>query len=622
MKRPFLRPLLPALACAVLALAPRDAAALSCDDIMSMVNVNVPTNIVVQTIKDSGETFSDADIACLQDGGASGDVVAQARRQIAEEEPRALDRPQPQDQDLGSMDSDEDLISGHTTRRDSNTNGNVDLSEGPATRGAPREVEKAIDEYKSKKYLSSSLRLYEALQSGNYSQATADIDYYLGRDLEALEMYHAAQYHYASVVRKYSDSQYFEYSLPRLVAIAEFTGDDTELASLISRGSISPERAPRQAQDHLYFLEGVRRYKKEDLSGARAAFAQVDANSVLGLKAKYFEGVIYNQQGKLKSAVRSFRDVYRADVDPRTDRESADLARLVDLALINIARIYYGIERYDESAKYYDLVSRDSPYWAEATFENAWANFMLNDLNKSLGLLLTTRSPFFRDDTYEPEAVTLRALTYFNLCEYPEVERILLGFEDDYRPQYEEMRDFVQSYSSREGRKIADEAWDTYFGSDQKDSVLPKGFFDRVLRNQDLLGVVRHLRIMDDEETLIDKQKERWKQSLAPYLKQIITKDRRRLKRRAGLLLLSETAEQANYLNDKLTQSEIIRFEVVDAQRVDYSYKASNVELADSASTLNLDFATSVEFIYWPFNGEYWADELGYYQYTEQGSCN
>ena len=69
-----------------------------------------------------------------------------------------------------------------------------------------------------------------------------------------------------------------------------------------------------------------------------------------------------------------------------------------------------------------------------------------------------------------------------------------------------------------------------------------------------------------------------------------------------------------------MTQSEIIRFEVVDAQRIDYAYKAENTELIDT-SVDDLDFATSVDFIYWPFNGEFWEDELGYYHYAEQGSC-
>lgn len=621
MKRPLLSTLAPAVTLVALALAPRDAAALSCDEIMSLVNVNVPSSVVIQTMKDSGDTFDDADISCLEKAGAPPEVISQARRQMAEDEPRPLERDEPTE-DVGGMDSDEDIMPTRRLERDDRPTQDVDLSEGPSSSGAPPTIEDAISEYQSKKYLASSLRLYEAMESGSYPQAMADIHYYLGRNFEALQMFHAAQYHYALVVRDHADSQYFEYSLPRLVAIAEYTGDDTELAGLIARGSIAPDRAPRQAQDHLYFLEGIARYKKEDLSGARAAFSQVDANSMNGVKAKYFEGVISNEQGKLKSAVRAFREVYRTEVDPRTEREAEDLVRMKDLAIVNIARIYYGLERYEDAATWYDLVERDSPYWSTGLFENAWTNFMLNDLNKSLGLLLTVRSPFFRADTFEPEANILRALTYFNLCNYKEVERILIQFEDDYRPQYEEMRTFVEAYSSKEGRKVADEAWDTYFGRDKRDSVLPKGLFNRILQNQDLVGVVRHLDVMDQEEALVDEQKDRWRDTVGPYLKQVLEQDRERLKRRAGLLLLSGMAEQANYLNDKLTQSEIIRFEVVDAQRVDYSYKASNVELTDSASKLDLDFATAVDFIYWPFNGEYWADELGYYQYTENATCN
>jgi hypothetical protein len=46
-----------------------------------------------------------------------------------------------------------------------------------------------------------------------------------------------------------------------------------------------------------------------------------------------------------------------------------------------------------------------------------------------------------------------------------------------------------------------------------------------------------------------------------------------------------------------------------------------NPELQSQAER-KIDFATSKEIIYWPFNGEFWEDELGYYRYTEQGSCN
>ena len=68
-------------------------------------------------------------------------------------------------------------------------------------------------------------------------------------------------------------------------------------------------------------------------------------------------------------------------------------------------------------------------------------------------------------------------------------------------------------------------------------------------------------------------------------------------------------------------QSEIIRFEVVDAQRSEYEYRAQNLEDLTAGEQQRIDFAVNRDLIYWPFNGEFWRDELGYYRYTEYGSC-
>jgi hypothetical protein len=93
-----------------------------------------------------------------------------------------------------------------------------------------------------------------------------------------------------------------------------------------------------------------------------------------------------------------------------------------------------------------------------------------------------------------------------------------------------------------------------------------------------------------------------------------------RYKQRAGQLLLQGLAEQYNVLNELQSQADIIRFEVVDAQRVDYQYKAAQPQV-ESADEKVIDFATSKDIIYWPFNGEFWQDELGYYKYTEKSQC-
>ena len=246
---------------------------------------------------------------------------------------------------------------------------------------------------------------------------------------------------------------------------------------------------------------------------------------------------------------------------------------------------------------------------------------MQNNLNHALGQLLTIRSPFFASADFIPEIEYLRALTYFNLCEYKQVEKILLNFEATMRPVQTELKTFVKGYASKEQLKMAERAWETYFGPRAVETQIPKALFTKLLRNDDISGIVSHLTVLDTELDLIDRQKPQWRDTVGALLKKVIEKDRNKLKRRAGKFMLAEMAGWANTLQDLLSSSEIVRFEVIDAQRVDYQYKFQNPDLSNLANKVDLDFATAVEFIYWPFNGEFWQDELGYYHYTEQGSC-
>ncbi len=598
-----------------------DAYALSCEEIMNMVNVNVPVPIVVQTIEDSGEQFSVDEVRCLQNEGAPGEVIAAAKKLMAGAEPKPVERGEAEiqrerdrERDAREREEEESMLG---AGRDS---GGQELSDEGADSGAdPEQVKQAIKLFRAKKPLTASLMLYEMLEDNTFPEREAQIQYYLARCLYELEMYHTSQYYFLEVLRKGPENPYFKHALPKLVSIARFTGDNSELIRVVAK--IPPEAFPRSARNHLFYLMGVRLYEEDDLSRARKYFGQISTRSDLYLRAKYFEGVIYNRQGRLKSAVRSFRDVVREDVEVGSPRELQEVKDLKNLSLVNVARIYYSIQRFDEASKYYALVERDSMYWPTSLFESSWSNFMRNDLNLTLGQVLTVQSPFFSEDEFVPEATILRALTYFNLCEYNEVERLLIGFEETYRPMYKEMKSFVQAYASKEGKKLADQAYDTYFTSYPRESVLPKSVFNKVLRNRDLAALVRHLELMEGEKAIIDAQKARWRDSLGNHLKKVIEADRQRYKRRAGLLFLSEMAQLTAYMGDLLAQSEIVRFEVVDAQRVDYEYRMNNIDIVDSSSLRDIDFATSVDKVYWPFNGEFWADELGYYHYTEQGSC-
>jgi len=591
------------------------AHAIPCQEVANMLDAGVPANIVASAIKDSGAQYTASDISCLAKAGAPAPVLAVARSMTAvasEPEPAPTRRSAPTR--ARGIDDESDLMGSRASSR------RTLEDEGDQGRSAsPSAVKDAVRLLRNNKPLSASLRLYDLLKSGQFPEEDTKIKYYLARSLEQLEMYHTAQYFFLKVVNKGSSTPYFKYALPKLVKMARYTGDETELLKVAPK--VPVEAYPRGSKNKMYYLMGLRALSQSDLTNARKYFGQISSKSDLYMRARYLEGIIYNKQGKLKSAKRAFMDVVRNPIEADTRKGLERKQALKDLSLVNIGRMYYKIERFEDSSKYFDLVSHDSVYWPDSLFSAAWANFMQNNLNHALGQLLTVRSPFFSENDFIPELEYLRALTFFNLCEYKEVDTILKGFEGRMKPVQGELKDFVKGYASKEQLKVAERAWDTYFGARAQETQIPKALFSKLLRNEDIAGIVSHMDLMDEELELIDSQKPEWRNTVGALLKKVIEKDRQKLKRRAGKFMLAEMARWANTLQDLISSSEIVRFEVIDAQRVDYQYKFQNPDLSNLSSKVDLDFATATDFIYWPFNGEFWKDELGYYHYTEQGSC-
>lgn len=589
-----------------------DALAVNCDQIMGMVNAGVPAEIVADTVKNSGATYDDDDLQCLAEKGAPDTVLAIARTMKAEKEldapgPGAGDSEElPEEDALGAT---EDALGGGDELQDLPEDGEEEEAD-------PRRIKQCIELYKAKKVLSSSKCFFEMLDKDEFPTQKSKLYYYLAKSLDELELFHGAQHYYMQVVRRGPKDPFFKYALPKLVAIADYTGNDIELLRIVHK--IPADQFPRQAKNHLYYLMGRREYDRKNLSASAKWFQQISSKSNLYLRSKYYEGVINHERSKYRSAVAAFRDVYDAQNQPADDREAKQYAALKDLSLINIARIYYELEKFDNADVYYQQVDRKSDFWAQSLFERAWTNFMLTRLNNTLGLLLTLRSPYYQNLEYNPESELLRSLTFYYLCEYDEAKRLLLKFEKQYKPMRAELKSFLAEYGTDEGRKLADKAFDDYFADDHEESRLTKQLLYATLQNRDLNSIVDHLDMMDREISTIDEQKSVWRDSVGAHLKKVIEQDRKRYKMRAGLALISELKRQDRKLADWISQSQIIRFEIVDAERKKLEKKARDpLTLAEDEAS-KTDFAVSKEIIYWPFNGEFWDDELGYYEYTEQ----
>ncbi len=607
-----------ALPLALLAVpASAQAAGLSCDDIMNMVDHSVPAAVVVDTIKGAGGKFTDADLQCLRDRGAYPEVLAMAESMKVQPVQAA-----PAVDDDESLEDDRGAQARSRFDDAESLTGDLDEDFGDDSSGGygANDLDQFIRDYKARKYRTASHGLYQLLEENAYPEKDSVIKYYLAKSLQALEMYHAAQAYYMDVIRKGPSNPLFKHALPRLAQVSTQIGDNYELLRIV--GKISPESFPRQARPHMYYLLGRKALDADELSEAVAAFEQIPVNHVLYPRAQYLAGTIQYKRDKLKSAVRAFREVIRSEIPVEDPRIVSELEDLKDLSILNIARVYYALQKLDTADTYYDKVDRDSTYWPQSLFERSWTNFFLGDLNETLGLLMTVQSPFFDKTTFLPDTQYLRALAYFQLCEYTDVDRVLTLFEARYIPVRNEMKETIDQFRTEAGQQSFDKAFDMYFGPEAtRDTTIPVALFSRVLRNRDLGSLIKHMDVIETEMVAIDAQTPQWRDTIGQHLKSQLARDLQRYKERAGRAFLQELLEEYRNLETLLQDSDILRFEVADAQRQDYNYKMTNPQV-DDLDDAPIDFATDPQIIYWPFNGEFWTDELAYYRFTEQGSCN
>ena len=81
--------------------------ALSCDEIISMVGYDLPTDVIINTLKGSGTRFSPEEIQCLVDKGAPSAVIDQAKR-MSQQEAAPVEIEEDED-DSRRIDDDDDV---------------------------------------------------------------------------------------------------------------------------------------------------------------------------------------------------------------------------------------------------------------------------------------------------------------------------------------------------------------------------------------------------------------------------------------------------------------------------------------------------------------------------------
>jgi TolA-binding protein len=562
---------------------------------------NTKSEIIIKMMRSNPVGFGEGDVACLKKNSMPADII-KAAQEIAKENSGPAPEMKTGPSELDSLEEEND---GSRMFEEENR---------------PEKIMIARNNIKSNKPASASYLFYEMLKNNEYPEYKTELNFYMGKSLEKLKLYQSAYDYYAKVVKAGPKSQYFNLALPRLVRLSQITGDERILKRVAE--VLPPQNFPRKAKNNLFYLLGVKNYEDKKIRDARSNFNKVTSRSLLALKAEFYLGVIAVKTNPLQAS-KAFRSVYEERVEPQDEREAAQINKIKDLALLNNASIYYSGKKFSDASKLYQAMNRESSYWPESLFRDAWSNFMLNNLDITLGKILTVESPYFRDNQFIPETEILKALTYLRFCDFNRVEDIVLAFRALYEPVHRELKSVLEEYQSKEARASADRLWDFYFdGEEVRETKLPKALFNRVLNNQDLSNAAYNIKLMREEFERIGLQKPQWKDAVGIDLQKELENSILKNKKLAGVLLLKALKRQDDLILNLLNQTEFIEIDVKDKKGQKLIELANNVSSIDFNQKFNVDFATSADVIYWPFNKEFWSDELGYYSILPDNACS
>ena len=297
---------------------------------------------------------------------------------------------------------------------------------------------------------------------------------------------------------------------------------------------------------------------------------------------------------------------------------------LRELGFMQLARTHYGNKQNRYAIYYYGKIPAGSDQWLESLFESSWAHFRIGQYEKALGNMITLQAPFFRDE-YFPEALILKAVIYYENCRYKESRSILDDFERIYGPVHDQLDKMV-----KEGDAQNVDA-QHYFSllediekknADGNQDVVLARVLKLALTDHDLKSTNDSVLEVEHEMDGLSAKKDVFKFSdLAKELGEGLKVERDGLIKRAGLIAKAKLQKELGYLTELLSQGLRIKFETTTKEKEFLQSALTNGKQQEELGKVRERRLVADDEEGWPYEGEYWRDELGTYEYTLSKSC-
>lgn len=349
---------------------------------------------------------------------------------------------------------------------------------------------------------------------------------------------------------------------------------------------------------------GVRSLLRQGEYGAALTLAEnglLDQPGFVDLEL--LRGVVLSQQQRYNDAIIP---LLTAEAMARRDElEPGYLER----TSLNVARAYYASGDFGRAIEFYAKVPRTSDVWLEAQFERAWSHFRGQDTNGALAMLHNHQAPFFAE-RFDPEADLLRAYSLFLMCKFGQASQEMEAFPARWQPVIDATSDLsAVSPSDALGavRNLRADA-PTSLPASAIRSFRREPRMTQALASIDLAAT--ELQGLKDEGPL------------GELVIPMVEAQRDARIEVEGRRVLDKVQGFSSELYDMLTDIELARVDLLtlEAEMLQRAAVTGVRETVDDVPRLK-KLRKRRGFRPWPWKGEYWADEVGWYVFAARPDC-
>ena len=370
----------------------------------------------------------------------------------------------------------------------------------------------------------------------------------------------------------------------------------------------------------LSFIAALKHFNNRQYSQTIKRLEAISSNHRFTPEALLISGTSHSLTNKFPAALKKYDECIKSANNFESQAKDEKLKRyyaiISESCVIEKARVAYKNGNFALAQESYRKIPTKSYRWPYIILEQAWASYANEDYNRSLGLLVTYKSPLLKS-YFMPEGATLRSLNYFRLCLWSDSLQVINEYYNTYKSKSDALKNLILPHKNS----------DTYFinlvnkSSSKTDNLNP---FIRNLATQTKKTIKYNIDLVNykalvSEKNRITKFYKQKKSKLLLYLHKRLGQEKTWRLKKLNHFVKTEMFGFLNQMHKNSFEMVNIKLEILFRKR-DMLYQNKTVNKDRARGSLeNVRRGANQHF--YTFRGAFWADELGDYSFGLKSQC-